>query len=120
MYNTNSSLPSNDVALRNAVKAVQSLKPPSVGRFMAEVCMVADWGSIQLRDFSFAERRAMAEEIYSRRSLLLPMQNDHADCWGVETVMLLGAVDDLANRTSLLPPQGTKHSVSFRSIFISA
>ena len=60
------------------------------GRFVAEVCVVADWGSIPLDSFPFADRLAIAEEIDTRwQDLLQPMQSQRADCWGIETMMLL-------------------------------
>ena len=49
-----------------------------------------DWGSIPLDSFPFADRLAIAEEIDTRwQDLLQPMQSQRADCWGIETMMLL-------------------------------
>jgi hypothetical protein len=107
-----------DLALRSAVKATQRL-PPSFGRFVAEVCVVADWGSFRLDGFPFKDRVAMAREIESCWSVLQPMQTHHADDWDIETKMLLKAVDDLASRTALLAELGDRNSqLSFLSKYL--
>jgi len=51
-----------DLALRSALDAIQSV-PTSFGRFLAEVCLIADWGSIPSTTFPFYNRVAMAREI---------------------------------------------------------
>jgi hypothetical protein len=78
LRNIDPGLVDTDLALRSAVKATQRL-PPSFGRFVAEVCVVADWGSFRLQGFPFKDRVAMAREIESCWSVLQPMQSHHAD-----------------------------------------
>lgn len=118
-YNSDPSLKKHDLARRATLTAVHTLSP-SLGRFVAEVCVVADWGSIPLDSFPFADRLAIAEEIDTRwQDLLQPMQSQHADCWGIETMMLLRAVDDLAGRTVLLPTLGARgRQLSFLSKYL--
>ena len=112
------SLVDADIALRSAVRATQSL-PPSVGRFVAEVCVVADWGSFRLEGFPFKDRVAISREIESCWSVLQPMQNHHADNWDTETKLLLKAVDELASRSPLLPELGDRNSqLSFLSKYL--
>lgn len=108
----------DDVALRSAVNATQRL-PPSFGRFVAEVCVVADWGSFRLDGFPFEDRVAMARDIESCWSVLQPMQSYHADDWDTETKLLLKAVDELSSRTALLPELGERNSqLSFLSKYL--
>ena len=118
-YNSDPSLKKHDLALRATLAAVHTLLP-SLGRFVAEVCVVADWGSIPLDGFPFADRLAIAEEIDTRwQDLFQPMQSQHADCWGIETLMLLRGVDDLASRTVLLPTPGARgRQLSFLSKYL--
>jgi hypothetical protein len=107
-----------DLALRSAVKATQGL-PPSEGRFVAEVCVVADWGSFRLQGFPFKDRIAMARELEGCWSVLQPMQSHYANDWDTETKMLLKAVDDLASSTALLPERGDRNSqLSFLSKYL--
>jgi len=93
------------LALRAALVAVQTL-PWSLGRLM-EVCVVADWGTIPIWNFSFENRIAMAREIET--------------CWPVlqwlrtlptgspsEIVMRAELVDVLSRYTHLLPEQDAK------------
>ena len=121
LRNIDPGLADDDLALKSAVRATQSL-PPSWGRFVAEVCVVADWGSFRLQGFPFKDRVAIAREIESCWSVLQPMRSYHADDWDTETKTLIKAVDDLASRTALLPELGDRNSQLsfFRSIFISA
>lgn len=80
-YNNEPTL-KNDGALLGAVAAIQNL-PSSLGRFLAEVCLVADWGSIPLNGFPFRDRVAMAEEIYKCwEDVLQPLQGITAADWG--------------------------------------
>jgi hypothetical protein len=78
-YNNDQTL--KDDAARDAVAALQAL-PPSLGRFLAEVCLVADWGSIPLNGFPFRDRVAMAEEIRKCwEDVLQPLQSITAGDW---------------------------------------
>ena len=118
LRNVDPGLADDDLALRSAVKATQRL-PPSFGRFVAEVCVVADWGSFRLDGFPFKDRVATAREIESCWSVLQPVQSYHADEWDTETKLLLKAVDELASRTALLPELGDRNSqLSFLSKYL--
>lgn len=80
-YNSNYAV--YDCALRSALGIVQGA-PPSFARFVAEVCLVADWGSIRLDNFPFRDRLAMAVEIERSWSVLEPMRSwKHLD-WDTE------------------------------------
>jgi hypothetical protein len=97
-YDNDPKLKSDDSALRKAIQSTQQLEP-SLGRFVAEVCVVADWGSIEW--FPFEDRRGMAEEIEKLWPLLTPTETSND--WDTETERLLEAVDDLASHSELLP-----------------
>jgi hypothetical protein len=108
----------NDLALRSALDTMQSV-PPSLGRFLAEVCLVADWGSIPLTNFRFDDRVAMAEEIATSWPVLQPMRSWHAEDWDTETKMLTDAVGLLLSDTHLLPTPGAKkRQLSFLSKYL--
>jgi hypothetical protein len=47
-YNNEQTL-ADDGSVRVAVAALQTL-PPSLGRFLAKVCLIADWGTIPLQE----------------------------------------------------------------------
>jgi hypothetical protein len=93
----------HDLALRAALGIIQN-QPPSSGRFVAEVCVVADWGSIRLDGFPFEDRVAMARQIETCWPLLQPMRSLHAEDWGTETTLLTRAVDALSYTRLLEPP----------------
>lgn len=93
----------HDLALRAALGIIQS-QPPSLRRFVAEVCVVADWGSIRLDGFPFEDRVAMAGEIETCWPLLQPMRSLHSEDWGTETTLLTRAVDALSYTRLLEPP----------------
>jgi hypothetical protein len=108
----------SDLALRSAVGAVRSL-PPTPERFLAEVCLIADWGTIQLTGFSFEGRVAMAKEIEGSWPVLQSMQGLAADDWDAQTKLLTDAVDRLSDHTQLLPKPGAeKHQLSFLSKYL--
>lgn len=66
----------DDASLQEAVTALQTHLPPSLGRFLAEVCLIADWGSIRLQIFPFRDRVAMADEINKCwQDVLQPLQS---------------------------------------------
>jgi hypothetical protein len=106
---------SNDVALTAALVVVQSL-PWSLGRLM-EVCLVADWGTIQ--GFSFGDRLRMAQEIENCWPLLQWMRTLPAGGPG-EIVMKTELVDVLCRYTRLLPGEGSgaRNQLSFLSKYL--
>jgi hypothetical protein len=107
-------LKGDEAAFRKALEAARKL-PPFLGRFVAEVWVVADWGSIEF--FPFADRFAMAEEIERVQSLLSPIRS--LDGWDAETKELLRVVDELARSTALLPKDGNGRSqLSFLSKYL--
>ena len=109
-----------DDALRSALGTIQSA-PPSSGRFLAEVCLVADWGSIRLINFPFCDRVAMAEAIKTSWPVLQPMLGRHAENWDDETKILTDAVGHLLSDTHLLPTPGAKRrQLSFFSKYLYA
>lgn len=89
-------------ALRAALTAVQTL-PWSLGRLM-EVCVVADWGTIPLNNFSFGNRIAMAQEIEASWPRLQWIRTLPAESPS-EIVMRTEVVDVLSTYTRLLPEQ---------------
>jgi len=100
------------LAVRAALVVAQTL-PPSLGRFVAEVCVVADGLSIPF--FQFEDRLA----IETGWQLFQSAQSQHSDDWDAETTMLLGTVTDLENRTNLLPTPGAKRrQLSFLSKYL--
>jgi hypothetical protein len=106
----------HSLALKAAIEAVQTLSP-SLERFLAEVCIVADGGSIPF--FPFEGRLVMAEEIETNGwPLLQPVQTRQSDDWDGETNMLLKTVDDLESRTVLLPKLGGGKQLSFLSKYL--
>ncbi|MGD1096436.1 MAG: hypothetical protein ABSB35_31135 [Bryobacteraceae bacterium] len=113
-YNSENS--TYDHALGSALDPVQS-SAPSLGRFLAEVCLIADWGSIPLTYFRFRDRVAMAEEIETSWPLLQSMRSWHAENWDTETKMLTKAVGLLPD-TQLLPTPGAKRQLSFLSKYL--
>lgn len=107
-------LKGDESAFRKALEAARKV-PPLLGRFVAEVWVVADWGSIEF--FPFADRFAMAEEIERVKSLLSPM--GRLDGWDAQTNELLRVVDELARSTSLLLKDGDGRSqLSFLSKYL--
>jgi hypothetical protein len=116
-YNTVN--PTEDDALKLALASIQS-PPRSFGRVLAEVCLIADWGSINLTHFPFYERVAMAREIEACGSVLQPMQSWHLDNLdAAETKMLTDAVEQQFSHTSLLqPPQTNRRQLSFLSKYL--
>ena len=115
-YNNENS--TDDLALRSAFGTIQGV-PPSSGRFLVEVCLIADWGSIPLMNFPFHDRVAMAEEIKTSWPVLRPMQSWHAENWDAETKMLTDAVGLLLSDTHLLPTPGVKKChLSFLSKYL--
>ena len=108
----------DDLALRSALCLIQSL-PPSLGRFLAEVCLIADWGSIGLQGFPFGDRLAMAGEIETSWPLLQGMRGWHADSWDKETLLFVRGVELLRSHTHLLPTPGAKNrQLSFLSKYL--
>jgi len=104
-----------DSALRSALDATSSL-PSTSGRFLAEVCLIADGGSIPF--LSFDDRIAMANAIEGSWPVLHPMRSWQADNRESETTRLIDAVDGLS-RTHLLPTPGVKRShLSFLSKYL--
>lgn len=115
-YNSENS--TYDQALRSALGTIQSV-PPSSGRFLAEVCLIADWGSIPLTNFPFHDRVAMAEEIETSWPVLQPMRSLRTENWDAETRILTDAVGLLLSDTHLLPtPRVRKRQLSFLSKYL--
>lgn len=115
-YNDGPSLRKDGFALRKSLAATRSLTP-CLGRFVAEVWVIADWGSIEF--FSFEDRFAMAEEIDARWVVLQAMIGLRDRHWGAETKIMAGLVDDLAQQTHLLPTPGVKkRQLSFLSKYL--
>ena len=103
--------------LRSACDPLVGLPVPSLslGRFVAEVWVVADWGSIEF--FPFTDRLTMSEEIERCQSLLTPMPN--LSNWDDETNELLKRVDDLAKESALLSKEWDgKSQLSFLSKYL--
>ena len=111
--------PTEDCALKQALDSAQSL-PRSFGRFLAEVCLIADWGTIQLFHFSFDERAAMAREIETSGSVLQAMRTSHLEGWAdtAGTKRLIDAVDRLSQTELLRPPGTKKRQLSFLSKYL--
>ena len=107
-----------DDALRSALGTIQSV-PPSLGRFLAEVCLIADWGSIPLTNFPFHDRVATAKEIETSWPMLQPMRSSHTENWDAETNTLSDAIGRLSD-TLLRPTPGAKHQLSFFSKYLYA
>jgi len=105
----------DDLALRAALATVQTL-PPSSGRFMAEVSMVADWGSIS--GFTFAARVAMATEIETCWPLLQTLRSLRTEDWTAQTALIASAIDALSNTSLLQPPTTTRRELSFLSKYL--
>lgn len=105
----------DDLALRTAVAAVQTL-PPSFGRFIAEVCMIADWGSIPY--FPFDVTIAMAAEIETCWLQLEAMRHLCTENWAVQTESIVSAVDALSHTRLLQPPTTTRNQLSFISKYL--
>ena len=106
-----------DDALRSALGTIQSV-PPSVGRFLAEVCLIADWGSIPLMNFPFQDRVAMAKEIETSWPVLQSLRSCHDENWDAETKMLTDAVGRLSDTHLLRPPGAKKRQLSFFSKYL--
>jgi hypothetical protein len=105
----------DDLALRAALATVQTL-PPSLGRFMAEVCMIADWGSIPY--FPFDVRVAMATEIETCWLLLQTLRTVRTEDWATETGLIASAVDVLSHTCLLQPTPTAKKQLSFVSKYL--
>jgi hypothetical protein len=115
-YNSENS--TSDAALRSALGTVQGV-PPSLGRFLAEVCLIADWGSIPSANFPFHDRVAMAGEIEISWPVLQAMRSWQAENWDAETKILTDAVELLSSVTHLLPTPGAKRcQLSFLSKYL--
>src|SRR5271157_606039 len=117
-YNTEDSQ-KEDSSLRSALEAIQSL-PPAFGRFLAEVCLIADWGTFQIygpvRAIPFLDRVALAERIETS-CVFRPMRSWHAESCEAETAMLTSAVD-LLSHTELLKPLSHGRPLSFFSKYL--
>jgi hypothetical protein len=100
----------NDLALAAALEATRNTLPPSLGRFVAEVCTVADWGFFELRFFSFTDRLSTAQEIEICWPLLNSMQ-------GKEEVATL-ALDALSYTRLLRPTKDSDRQLSFLSKYL--
>jgi hypothetical protein len=109
-YNTDNSV--DDDALKSALGPIQGA-PRSFGRILAEVCLVADWGTIQF--FSFRDRVLTAREIEASLAILDPMRSLHDEDFNAETKLLSDAVDKLPS--SLLTVPG-KRQLSFLSKYL--
>jgi hypothetical protein len=117
-YNSENS--GNDLALTSALEPVRSM-PLSVGRFLAEVCLIADWGTIQLIRFPFHDRIDMARQIEASLGVLQSTPNlvRDADDWEAGTKKLTDAVDHLSSQTHLLPtPGANRRQLSFLSKYL--
>src|ERR1035437_297331 len=101
-----------DDRLRLALGAMRSL-PPSFGRFLAEVCVIASWGSVSY--FPFLDRVGMAKEIEGSWPVLEPMRGED---WDAETKMVIGAVEPLSRTNLLLPPGAKRRQLSFLSKYL--
>jgi hypothetical protein len=103
----NAGNPTEDGALELALGSIQSL-PRSFGRLLAEVCLIADWGSLNLPYFPFDARVAMAREIEACGFVLEAIrrwQLENLDA--AETKVLTDALEQQISRTSLLKPPDT-------------
>jgi hypothetical protein len=80
----NAENPTEDGALKSALGSIQNL-PRSFGRLLAEVCLIADWGSLNIWPgyFPFDARVAMAHEIEACGPMLEAMQS-----WQIENSTL--------------------------------
>jgi hypothetical protein len=115
----NAGNPTEDCALRLALRSLDG-SPRSFGRLLAEVCLIADWGSIKLMSFPFDARVAMAREIKVRGSVLEAIhswQCENLDA--TETTMLIDAIEQKLRHTSLLqPPKPHRRQLSFLSKYL--
>jgi len=106
-----------DFALKSALDAIQGV-PRSSGRFLAEVCLVADWGSIPLTNFPFHDRVAMSGEIEATWPALQPMRSWQAENWDVGTKVLTDTVEFLSHTNMLPTPGAKKRQLSFLSKYL--
>jgi hypothetical protein len=119
-YNTENPTEGEDGALKLALGSTQNL-PRSFGRLLAEVCLIADWGSLTLRDFSFGARVAISREIEACGSVLEEFRSWQLESLdAAETTELSDAVKKkLWQHESLLkPPNTNKHQLSFLSKYL--
>jgi hypothetical protein len=117
-YNSENS--ENDLALGSALDTIQKV-PLSLGRFLAEVCLIADWGTIQILHFPFHDRIGMARAIETSWPVLQPMSSWSVDAkdWDAGTKMLTDRVEYLSSHTHLLPTPGARKSqLSFLSKYL--
>jgi hypothetical protein len=99
-------------------KTVRSLAP-SLGRFVAEACVVADWGTIPLTGFSFENRIAMAAEIETCWPLLESMLSRDDKDYDSETKIKMTRRVDVLSHTRLLQPRPDhKRQLSFLSKYL--
>jgi len=113
-YN-NSDTFKGDLGLRSGIAQVESL-PPSLGRFIAEVCMVADWGSIPY--FPFDVRIAMAAEIEICWPLLQKLRGASGENPDNQADVVSSAVDALLHTRLLKPSPTAKKQLSFISKYL--
>jgi len=111
--------PTEDWTLKQALDSVSNL-PQSFGRLLAEVCLIADWGTISLTYFPFDDRAAMAREIETQASVLQEIRTCHLESWGDsgETKLLIDLVDRLSRTQLLSPPGQKKRQLSFLSKYL--
>jgi hypothetical protein len=110
----------NDLALTSALEAIQSMRP-SEERFLTEVCLVADWGTIQIMRFPFHERIAIAREIVTSWRVLQQLQGLRVkdEEWETGTKLLSDAIEQLSSHTHLLPAPGVnRRQLSFLSKYL--
>jgi hypothetical protein len=105
----------HDLALRASLATVQTM-PPSLGRFLAEICMIADWGSIP--QFPFDDRVTLAGEIEICWPLLQTLRTLHSEDWAAKTGLVASAVDVLSRTRLLRPAPIAKNQLSFLSKYL--
>lgn len=111
-----------DHALGSALDALQR-STPSFGRFLAEVCLIADWGSFQISGprsaVPFVDRITLAKRIETWWTVLLqPMQSlTIEESWNDGTRLLSTEVDRLSC-TDLLTPITQGRPLSFLSKYL--
>ncbi len=105
-----------DDALKSALSSTRTASR-SFGAHLAEVCLVADWGSLNLNHFPFQARIAMAREIETCEAVLEPIRGWHLKKLdAAETKMLSDVVEQQLSQTNLLqPPNTNKRQLSFLS-----
>ena len=110
---------SEDTSLRSALDATRCL-PPRFGRFLAEVCLIADWGSFDNWNgclaFPYVDRISFAERIESGWPILRRLQSRRAASSVPDAARLTAPL----SRTDLLVPTSVRkrRELSFVSKYL--